>query len=860
MDALRQAKVTLWSSWLRTGSALAGALAVGLSGTAGATGFNHSTYSSPITMSADNTLVWSVNPDDNSVSVIRTDTNSLITNIPVGTEPRSVAVDPTNTYAFIADAADSDVAVIHIRNANPDKWRAKVIGFLATGAEPWNIVVSPDGTRVFVANSSQDTITVIDVGTLQIIGNVDLRNSLCNDPDHNRHFQPRGLAVTRDNSKLYVTSFLSFTAPGGQQGVDSGKQGVVCRLDINTKSKKIADYVPAATIDLVPRDTGFQFPGLGTDALAFPNQLQSIVIRGNEAYLPNIAASPSDPLRFNVDTEAFLNIIGGVKGKKQVDASLSKYFVGAPGPNLDLGAQVPETGKPTLFFSNPWAIAFTSQTGNGSGYVVSAGSDLLVKVNVAADGTISFTVGPTTTRYIDLNDRNNPAASGDNAGKNPRGIVINDAGTTAYVANFVSRNVSIVDLTNDSVIGAIRTTALPPRGTELETRLVGAEMFFASRGHFNQPPNTTISIDNRLSQNGWQACSSCHSEGFTDGVVWTFNTGPRKSIALNGTFDPHGSGSQRVLNYSALFDEIQDFELNIRNVSGPGPLAAAQPCSAGASGATSTFDPNHGLLLGDTNPQLAPCTINAFIPPNEGRNEITVTLPGSTVAVPALSALADWVQFAIRTPNAPLTDKQISGGVPHKEIEAGRALFARAGCQNCHGGPQWTSSIRDFTPPPAITDIFCEQNTGATPNCMTAPVIGNPVANQFLDRFLRNIASFGLNVPGSSSVIPGTPPIGAVEKATRVVVNGVLQSAPQDGLGFDYDKNGHGAGFSPPSLLATFAVPPYYHNGACETLACVLADPVHRSAGTGTDILHAARLRAEVVTFLESIDASTTPF
>ena len=83
----------------------------------------------------------------------------------------------------------------------------------------------PDGLRVFVANSGQDTISVIDTTTRTILGDIDLRNSLANDPDRNRHFQPRGLAVTGDNSKLYVTRFLSFTRVGGKQGDDLGKEG-----------------------------------------------------------------------------------------------------------------------------------------------------------------------------------------------------------------------------------------------------------------------------------------------------------------------------------------------------------------------------------------------------------------------------------------------------------------------------------------------------------------------------------------------------------------------------------------------------------------------------------------------------------
>jgi DNA-binding beta-propeller fold protein YncE len=99
-------------------------------------------------------------------------------------------------------------------------------------------------------------------------------------------------------------------------------------------------------------------------------------------------------------------------------------------------AQTPEDDKKKLFFANPWGIAFTNRSGDGEAYVISAGSDLLVKVNVSAGGTLSFTSGQSmTTRYIDLNDPANPATSGVNAGKNPQGIVINESGTTAYVAN-----------------------------------------------------------------------------------------------------------------------------------------------------------------------------------------------------------------------------------------------------------------------------------------------------------------------------------------------------------------------------------------------------------------------------------------
>lgn len=811
----------------------------------GAAGLNKPTYSSPIAMSAENTLVWVVNPADDSVSVIRTDTNTVIKKISVGDEPQSVALDPNSRFAYVANAAAGAVTVIKIINPTPDGFQAEVdsrigaTGALTTGAEPWSIVGSPDGRRIFVANSGQDTITVIDATTRQIIGDVDLRASLCNDPDRNRHFQPRGLAVTQDNTKLYVARFLSFTRAGGKQGDDNGKEGVVCRCDINTASSNIKDYRPAAAITLAPQITGFQFPGLAADTSAFPNQLQSVVVRGDRAYMPNIASSPSGPLRFNVDTHAFLNMIDGVNSSTQTDAGAL---------NLHLGARNPEAGKKTLFFANPWAIAFTNQSGPGTAYVVSAASDLLVKVNVAGNGALSFTVDNDTTRYIDLNDPGNPATSGDKAGKNPRGIVINDAGTRAYVMNFVSRNVSVVDLTTDAVVDVIRTTALPAPGSLGERILVGAEMFFGSRGNFDRPSGTTVSTTERLSQAGWQSCSSCHFQGLTDGTIWLFAAGPRKSVPLNGGFNPRDRDDQRILNYSAIFDEVEDFDLNVRNVSGPGALAAAVPCSEPPP-ATSTFRATHGLIIGDNGDiNTPPCVINAFAKPNAGRQEVTVTLPGSTNPVPALTALREWVRFAIRTPNSPLTANQVQGGVPSGEIVAGRNLFQQAGCTTCHSGGKWTISTKDFTSPPAGSEIFTETSP--------APLFGNPVGVQYLNRFLRNIGSFNLGVAGGSNPIGNN--IGAAEKANPALVAGVLVFP--DALGIDYNGDGAGNGFNVPSLLGIYALPPYLHNGACETLACVVSDVNHRTAnGTLPDRLANPELQALVVRFLESIDTHTQP-
>jgi YVTN family beta-propeller protein len=844
-----------------------GLIALALLATAASTAeakkFSGATYSSPIALSADGRYVWSVNPGADTVSVIRTSSNTVIKTIKVGDEPQGVALDPNNHWAFVANAASSNVSVIKISKATKKKFRAGVYrkagkkGVLTTGAEPWNIVTSPDGRRVFVANSSQDTISVINVKAKpkgkgrkrkrgpRIIGNVKLTGSACN-RDPNFHFQPRGLAVTKNSRKLYVTSFLAFTKLGGRQGDDTGRQGLVCRLNIKTKSTKIKAYKPRALIALAPQVTGFTVDatgdGVADPTAAFPNQLQSIVIHGNQAYLPNIAASPDGPLRFNVDTQAFVNVIDNVNGSSQSDASANKFL------NLHLGARNPEAGKKRLFFANAWAMAFTKRSGAATAYVVSAGSDLLVKVNVDGAGKLGFTVDADTTRYIDLNDPANPATAGEAAGKNPQGIVINKAGTTAYVQNFVSRNVSVVNLTNDSVVKAIRTAPIAAPGSTGEIVEVGAEMFFSSRGHFNRPAGATVSTDERLSSEGWQSCSSCHFKGLTDGVIWEFNSGPRKSVPLNATFNPHNPTDQRILNYSAIFDEVEDFDANVRNVSGPGPLAAAVACQTPPP-ATSTFDPAHGLIIGDNGDiNSPPCVIaNLAAKANAERQQVTVTLPGSNVAVPAMSALREWVRLAVRTPNSPLIKKGLASPISRKDVKAGATLFAQAGCMSCHVGNKFTLSTKDFQAPPAATEIFNER--------APAQLFGNPVGITYLQRFLRDVGSFNIGVPGANNDLP--PNVGATEKATAALTNGVAQPQ-QDALGIDYNGDGNGNGFNVPSLLGINALPPYYHNGACETLACVVNDVKHRTAnGKAPDKLTTAKQRRQVVSFLKSIDAKT---
>ena len=74
--------------------------------------------------------------------------------------------------------------------------------------------------------------------------------------------------------------------PGGKQGDDDGRQGVVCRVSIDTESDDIADYRPRVRITLAPQVTGFTIDRTGDGA---PD-----LLIGDAAYTPREYAGPPD--------------------------------------------------------------------------------------------------------------------------------------------------------------------------------------------------------------------------------------------------------------------------------------------------------------------------------------------------------------------------------------------------------------------------------------------------------------------------------------------------------------------------------------------------------------------------------------
>jgi|GEM_PF-3579347 len=566
--------------------------------------------SSPIALTPDNQRLLNANPDGNSVTLFDVSTNTPreIAEIRVGQEPNSVAIHPDGRRAFVANSLDGNVAVIDLVTRR----RTHV---LPVGAEPMALCLSPNGTRLYVANSASNSLSVFDTKAAvpKLVATLDLSSA---------GTAPRAIAVSDNgdandaDETVYIAMFFAQLRTGktaNDEGQDDQREGRLIAISAATNQP----VAPPNVITLRPMDktfngnlgTGFNANGqlapangltpavasvnpqaFTTPTGAYPNQLAAIALHPTKAlaYVVSTGASPNGPLRFNQMAQGLVSVFD-TASRLEVSAAQSGAGTRQTAPlNLNQGVNLATTPAPRLFMTNPVAMAWRPD-GNDA-WVVIQNSDLVTRLTIDGAGvpTISapLIAGPSSIVRVDLQ----AVTGGLIAGKAPRGIAIRGDGTRAYVSNFVSRSISVLDIsnpTNPAIVGSALSTPPPRPGSVEEFTQLGAELFFTGRGP-----------QGRMSSESWGACVLCHPNGRSDGVTWMFDAGPRQTIPLDATFDPkrvrHGFGPrflhwarggtdingldlnrlslgrlpQRILNWSAVRDEVQDFELNTRGVFG----------------------------------------------------------------------------------------------------------------------------------------------------------------------------------------------------------------------------------------------------------------------------------------------------
>ena len=229
-------------------------------------------------------------------------------------------------------------------------------------------------------------------------------------------------------------------------------------------------------------------------------------------------------------------------------------------------------------------------------------------------------------------------------GRAVQGIALSNDGRTLYAHNFMDRTVSVVDISriiDESILETTTVATLNAVASESLAAdiLVGKQFFYDAK-------------DQRLTAESYMSCASCHNEGGGDGRVWDFTNfgeGVRNTINLNGRNAQHGK-----LHWTANFDEVQDFEGQIRNFAGGTGLMSNADFNAGTR-----WDP-----LGDTK-------------------------AGFSADLDALAAYVNSLGAAGFSPYRDADGSLTSRG------ETGKLLFESLGCDSCHGAPTFTDSGLD---------------------------------------------------------------------------------------------------------------------------------------------------------------------
>jgi YVTN family beta-propeller protein len=781
-----------------------------------------------------------------------------------GSEPWQAVVLPDNDSALVVLRKDQKVARIRYLRTQP-----VLDGIVTVGSEPTAIALSPTGRRAFVANWIDGTVDVIDTTTLHVVSTIDLNAALVRTgylgdvAARPALAHPRSITVTNDadaddnDESLYVTEYFGQqTEPEAPDGSNSDTRnvGIVYKV-------RLADYA-VSTIRLAPlADMGFK-DEKGVAAGCFPNQLQSIAISGSFAYVVSVCASPKGPIGVKATTTACVDVadcaplnlvepvcappfagaasavcvdVAGVKTttaplvsvidtRTDLEVAGASQSLNARFEALFVASNTAQAARRFPLFAND--IGFVP--GSTVGYLTANGADAVFRVRADAQTGAFVEVGASTSPFIDLAPAGIDAAK---AGRTPIGIGLAALDKkSAIVANDVTRNATLLDFNTQAVAGGVMTpsvvatSALPPAGSDADKVLRGKRFFNTGLARWS------------LRGQGWGACQSCHADGLTDNVTWYFARGPRQSTSLDGSFASKHPEDQRIFNWTAIFDEVDDFELNTRGVSGGvGATVSAVSVPPATGDRIDIVGLGHANLNGSAAQAASPA------------NPLGLAAPGK---------LNDWDEITrymqtIRSPRG-------ASNLDAAKVAEGKSLFNWGGaCQGCHGGEKWTISRRFYTPGVATNAALSTTPFAVPPGFPDALLPARDPANRLLRFAGGNAAAFDqilCTIRPVDTFNVAEPGVGIAELRADMVTK-----AQGDG-----NPPGEGRGYNVPSLLGVATGAPYLHAGNARTLEALFASTfavhTHALAPNFLTETDPAVVKAKVnslVQYLLSIDEDT---
>ncbi len=505
--------------------------------------------------------------------------------------------------------------------------RAKVAE-IAVGTAPRAIALAPDGA-LWVTNKQSASISVINPAMLAVSRTIALTRA---SQPYGIVFAPGGyayvaLAATGQAAKIDVTSFTQVASVG--VGANPRNLAIANDGAILYVSRFISPPLPGEHTAVVQTTIGGEPAGgevVVVDAAAM-SVTRTIVLRH------------SDRPDFENQGRGVPNYLGA----PAVSPDGTQAWVPSKQDNVRRGALRDGTG---LNFQNTVRsissrIDLATQVEDANARVDHDNAGLASAAVFDARGVYLFVALETSREVAVLDAHGRYELLRFDVGRAPQALALSADSATLYVNNFMDRTLGVFDLRpllNDGLGQVPALATLAAVGSERLSAqvLLGKRLFYDAR-------------DPRLARDRYISCASCHNDGGHDGRVWDLTgvgEGLRNTASLRGR-----AAGQGFLHWSNNFDELHDFEGQIRGLSGGTGLMTDAQFNTGT----------RSQPLGD---------------PKAG---VSTDLDALAAYVASLNAFDT-------------TPYRTSGGALTAAGAAGKAVFTTLNCGSCHAGAAFTAS------------------------------------------------------------------------------------------------------------------------------------------------------------------------
>jgi YVTN family beta-propeller protein len=497
------------------------------------------------------------------------------------------------------------------------------------GTAPRSIAISSNG-EAWVTNKLSSTISIIDVGTRALVRTIALPAGS----------QPFGIVASPTGGVMYV----ALEGTGRLLKIDSASDVTIASLAVGPNPRHLAVSGDGNRV-YVSRFITPPLPGESTAIVQTqvggqPVGGEIIVVNGPAMTTEQtIVVRHSDKLDFENQGRGIPNYLGAVA----IAPDGRSAWVPSKQDNVKRGQK--RDGNALNFQNTVRAISsridLVAGAEDHAERIDHDNSGLASAVLHDRRGVYMF-VALETSRSVAVVDAYGGAEIFRFAvGRAPQGLALSADGQMLYVSNFMDRTVSVFDLSTLLADG-IADVPLVATWSAITTEKLSAQVLLGKQLFYDAQ-------DTRLARDAYISCATCHNDGGQDGRVWDltgFGEGLRNTVGLRGR-----AGAQGFLHWSNNFDEVQDFEGQIRNLAG-----------------------GSGLM---TNAEF-----------NTGTRSQPLGDPKAGVSAD-LDALAAYVKSLTTFASSPLRN---ADGSLTSAATAGKTLFVSKNCASCHGGSAFTTS------------------------------------------------------------------------------------------------------------------------------------------------------------------------